>query len=341
MNDVSKKLRLVSGVKPTGNVHLGNYFGAMRQFVRLQDSYDCRIFIADLHALNQIHNPAELRNNTLEIAKTYLAIGLDPSKVTLFKQSDVPLVCELCWIFNSITSMSLLERAHAYKDSQAKNVPVNMGLFDYPVLMAADILIYGADVVPVGRDQKQHLEMTVDIGQKFNHVYGEVFKQPKALIGGEVRGVDESEIGTETGAVVGLDGRKMSKSYNNVIGLFDSMEVLQKKVMSIKTDSRGANEAKDPETDTVYAFYSLVASPENLSKLKERYLAGNISYKESKELLLEELKGFLAPIQAKKAELDANPEYVKRVLAEGAEKAEIEAKEMMQVVREKVGLALC
>lgn len=321
------KPRLLSGIKPTGNIHLGNYFGAMRQFLRLQDEYECYIFIADLHALNQIHNPAELSQNILEVAKAYLAVGLDPQKVTLFRQSSLPSHSELCWIFNSITSMGLLERAHAYKDAVAKGEKsIMVGLFDYPVLMAADILLYKPAVVPVGEDQQQHVEMAEDIAQRFNHLFGEVFPIPKGIIDPEMK------------TVMGLDGRKMSKSYGNVIGLFEDAESLRKKVMSIKTDSRTPEEPKDPDSCTVFAFHKLLTPEPALSELARRYREGGISYKESKELLYESLMNFLGPIQAKKAELDANPEYVRQVLAEGCTKAAAIADRTLEEVKKAVGL---
>jgi tryptophanyl-tRNA synthetase len=204
--------RCLSGIKPTGDIHIGNYFGAIKQFVDMQSEYENFIFIADYHALNQINNPQILSSGILEIAKAYLATGLDPQKTILFRQSDIPQTTELCWIFNSITPYSLMKRAHAFKDAEAKSLPINMGLFDYPVLMASDILIYDSEVVPVGQDQKQHVEMAQDIARIFNNFYGETFKIPEVLIKDEVA------------IVKGLDGRKMSKSYNNTIGLFDDKD---------------------------------------------------------------------------------------------------------------------
>lgn len=319
--------RLLSGIKPTGMPHIGNYFGAIRQWIDLQDAYDCYIFIADLHGLNQIYNPDELRGNILEITKTYIAAGLDPQRVTIFQQSALSAHAELAWIFNCITSMGQLERAHAYKDALAKGKPINVGLFDYPVLMAADILLYKAAVVPVGKDQQQHVEITVDIAQRFNHLFGETFPLPKAVI------LEEAAV------LPGLDGRKMSKSYNNVIGLFDSAEVLKKKIMSIVTDSKGPEEPKDPDTCTIFALHRLV-STEQLPELEQRYRAGQISYKESKEILLENMQHFLAPIQAKKIELDANPGYIFEVLAEGNQRAASIANATLQEVKEKTGLLL-
>ena len=218
--------RLVSGIKPTGSLHIGNYFGAMRQMLDLAGQYDAYIFIADLHAFNQVQDPAAMRANILDVLAAYLAIGLDPSSVTLFQQSAVPQHAELNVILNAITSMGLLERSHAYKDALANGKVSNVGLFDYPVLMAADILLYDPEVVPVGRDQQQHLEITADLAGRFNHLFGPQFQIPKALI----------QEGVAT--IPGLDGRKMSKSYGNTIGLFEPEETLRKKVMSITTDSK-------------------------------------------------------------------------------------------------------
>ncbi|HPV70679.1 MAG TPA: tryptophan--tRNA ligase [Candidatus Magasanikbacteria bacterium] len=320
--------RLLSGIKPTGEIHIGNYFGAMRQFLDLQNQFESFIFIADYHALNQLQNKDELSKNILEIAKAYLSIGLDPQKVVLFKQSDVPEVTELAWIFNCLTPIAELQRAHAYKDAVAKGNPINMGLFDYPVLMAADILMYNSEVVPVGQDQKQHLEMAQDMAKKFNNVFGETFKVPQERILGEVA------------TVIGLDGRKMSKSYKNTIGLFDDEKQVIKKVMGIKTDSKGATDPKDPKTDNIFALHKLFATPEELKELEQAYKEGKISYKESKELLGERINNFLQPIREKKLEWDANEKQVKEILISGAARARQEAKEMMKKVREKIGVEI-
>lgn len=318
--------RLVSGIKPTGDIHLGNYFGATKQFVELQDSYESYVFIADYHALNQIQDPSILRENILGIAKAYLSVGLNPSRVTLFKQSDINFHTELCWILNSITPLSLLKKAHAYKDANAKKESVNMGLFDYPVLMAADILLYDADVVPIGKDQKQHLEMTQQLARIFNNTYGETFKIPRELIKDEVA------------VIKGLDGQKMSKSYNNVIGLFDKKDTLAKKVMSIVTDSRGPSEPKDPDKCNVFYFHNLVSKDKKA--LRKRYLDGSISYKESKELLIDSLDSFIAPFRERKEELDKDTHYVLKVLSDGKEKAFGQAQSKMAIVKSKIGVML-
>ena len=319
--------RLLSGIKPTGDIHIGNYFGAMKQFVELQGRYESYVFIADLHALNQIHDPAELNRLIREIAVAYLAVGLDPEKVTLFQQSEVPAHAELCVMLNSICSMGLLERAHAFKDAQAKGKPVNVGLFDYPVLMAADILLYQTDVVPVGKDQQQHVEIAHDLAERFNHLFGATFKLPDTLIL------------EEAGVVTGLDGQKMSKSYNNVIGLFDEPEKLRKKAMSIVTDSREPAEPKDPDTCAVFALHKLV-SGDILEDLRARYLKGDISYKESKEMLAANLIAFTEPLRERQAEIAARPGYVRDVLDAGRDKARKTAEETLSIAKEHAGLII-
>jgi tryptophanyl-tRNA synthetase len=322
------KKRLVTGIKPTGDIHIGNYFGVMKDLLAYQNQYDCFIFIADYHALNQTHNPKKLKKDVLEVGKAFLAIGLDPQKATLFRQSEIGPVTDLCWILNSITPVGLLKRAHAYKDALAKNKPVNMGLFDYPVLMAADILIYEADVVPVGLDQKQHLEMTEEIARKFNNIYGETFKIPEPIIKKEIA------------QVKGIDGRKMSKSYNNTIGLFDPKEEVKRKVMSIVTDSRKADEPKDPETCNIFALHKLF-SKDQLEEIARGYRAGTISYQESKEILAKNINKFLEPIRKKGEELDKNPEIVIKALEEGGKRAKEIAQKILDEVKSKIGIKLC
>lgn len=299
----------------------------MKQMVEYQDAYDSYIFVADYHGLNQIHDGEVLRQNSVEIVKAYLAVGLDPEKVTLFRQSDVPLHTELAWIFNTITPMPMLELAHAYKDALASGKIASVGLFDYPVLMAADILLYDPEIVPVGSDQKQHVEIAREIARKFNNTFGQTFLEPKEMI-------------RESVAVVpGTDGRKMSKSYRNVIPLFATPDETIKLCMSIVTDSRGASDPKDPGTCNVFALHRLFQTAEELSDLEGRYRAGTISYKESKELLAEHVNRSFAPLRAKKMELDNDPGYIARVLANGKERAYARAATKMQHVREKCGFA--
>lgn len=310
---------LVSGVKPTGRPHIGNYFGAMKQFVKLQDTYESYIFIADLHALTTIQNKEELAQNTLDVALDYLAIGLDPKKVTLYKQSDVPQVAEAGWIFNCITTMPYLARAHAYKDAEAKNKEVNVGLFDYPLLMAADILVPDADVVPVGQDQKQHLEIARDTAEKFNRIFGETFKMPEPLILENVK------------VVPGTDGQKMSKSYGNTIPLFATDEEIKKAVMSIVTDSSG----ELPQN--VYAIHSLFKDKKSLDALYEKHKG---KYKNLKDALIADLITFTAPMREKRAELEKNKDAVIEILKEGGKKAHEHAEEKMAQVRKNVGFNL-
>jgi len=310
---------LLSGVKPTGKPHIGNYFGAMKQFVELQTSYESYVFIADLHALTTVQNRGELEENTINVILDYLSIGLDPKKVVIYKQSDVPQVTELGWIFNCITTVPYLMRAHAYKDAVANNKEPNVGLFDYPLLMAADILIQGADVVPVGQDQKQHVEIARDTAEKFNHIFGETFKLPEPLI---LKGV---------AAVPGIDGRKMSKSYGNTISLFATDEEVEGTVMSIVTDSSG----EKPEN--VYAIHALLKDKESLNNLYEENKG---EYKILKEMLIDDLKDFIRPMRERRQKLEQDKNTVLEVLREGGEVARERAEKKMEEIREKVGLKL-
>ena len=310
---------LLSGVKPTGKPHIGNYFGAMKQFVELQTSYESYVFIADLHALTTVQNRGELEENTINVILDYLSIGLDPKKVVIYKQSDVPQVTELGWIFNCITTVPYLMRAHAYKDAVANNKEPNVGLFDYPLLMAADILIQGADVVPVGQDQKQHVEIARDTAEKFNHIFGETFKLPEPLI---LKGV---------AAVPGIDGRKMSKSYSNTISLFATDEEIEKSVMNIVTDSSGER----PEN--VYAIHALLKDKEFLDNLYEENKG---EYKILKEMLIDDLKDFIRPMRERRQKLEQDKNTVLEVLREGGEVARERAEKKMEEIREKVGLKL-
>lgn len=310
---------MLSGVKPTGRPHVGNYFGAMRQFVELQDQYQAHIMLADLHALTTVKDAKQLKQDTLDLAIDYLAIGLDPNKVTLFKQSDVPEHSELAWIFDCITTMPYLMRAHAYKDAEAKNKELDAGTFTYPMLMAADILLYNTDVVPVGRDQKQHVEYARDTAEKFNRLFGETFKLPEPMILGEVE------------TVPGLDGQKMSKSYGNTIPLFAEDEEIRKLVMSIVTDSS----ASRPEN--VYQIHKLFKSADKLDALYEEKKG---KYKELKEALAEDVIAFITPLRQRRAEIAANPDEVIKILSNGAGEAREQAKLKMTKVRQVVGLDL-
>jgi tryptophanyl-tRNA synthetase len=322
----SRKI-LLSGVKPTGRVHIGNYFGAMKQFVELQNEYESYIFIADYHAVTTVQNKAELSQGIIDVALDYLAIGLDPKKVVLFKQSDVPQVHELNWIFNCITTMPYLMRAHAYKDAEAKNKEINVGLFDYPLLMAADILIQDADVVPVGQDQKQHVEYARDTAQKFNNTYNtDIFKLPEPIILENVE------------TVPGTDGRKMSKSYGNVIPLFATLDEIKKAVMSIPTDSKGVDEPKDPETNHIYNIHKLLLNEAERVALAARYKNGGMGYKEAKEALLEALEAFIKPMRERRAMLANDLDTVFDTLKEGGRRASLRAEKKLTEVRKSVGV---
>lgn len=315
---MSKKI-ILSGVKPTGVPHLGNYFGAMKQFVDLQKEHDGYIFIADYHALNFIQDKEEMEKNIVGILLDYLAIGLDPKKIIIFKQSDISEHTELAWIFDSFTTMPYLERAHAYKDAKAKDKEINVGTFNYPMLMAADILLYGPDIVPVGQDQKQHVEYARDTAEKFNRIFGETFKLPEPMI-------------LEHVAVVpGTDGKKMSKSYNNTIPLFAEYEEIKKCVMGIVTDSSGGI------PQNVYAIHKLIRSENELKKIYEEK-AGK--YKELKELLIEDLEKLIAPIRKKRKELEKDIPKALAILKTGGEKAKKIASKKMEEVRGKIGVSI-
>jgi len=324
---MNKKI-LLSGIKPTGRVHIGNYFGAMKQFVDLQDKYESYIFIADYHAMTTVQNRAELMQGIIDVALDYLAIGLDPKKAVLFKQSDVPQVVELAWMFNCITTMPYLMRAHAYKDAEAKNKEINVGLFDYPMLMASDILMQDADLVPVGQDQKQHVEYARDTAQKFNRIYGETFKMPEHFILPQVE------------TVPGTDGKKMSKSNDNIIPLFATDEEIKKAVMKIPTDSKGVDEPKNPDESLIFAIHKLVLDGDKLKKLEDKYKKGGMGYKEAKELLIKDLSAFIKPMREKREKLAQNMGSVLEILKEGGKKAAMNAEKKMKIIREKVGVEI-
>ena len=325
MNNTKKIV--LSGIQPSGRLHVGNYFGALRQFVNLQDDYQCYFMIADLHALISVQNAEQLREDTLNLVLDYLAVGLDPQKVTLFKQSDVPAHTEVGWIFNCITTMPYLMRAHAFKDAEAKNKEINVGKFDYPILMAADILLYDADVVPVGQDQKQHVEYARDIAEKFNRTFSDTFKLPEPLI--------MSEVAT----VPGIDGQKMSKSYGNTIPLFAEDDEIRKLVMKIVTDSKTPDEAKDPATDNIFALHKLFSS-DIIGELETRYKEGKIGYKESKEILADNIIKFISPIREKRKVLAANPDQVIAILRAGADRARTVTSTKLQTIKHAVGIDL-
>lgn len=319
---------LLTGVKPTGRPHIGNYFGAMKQVIDRQADFATNIiFIADLHALTTTQDATALNQDSLDIAIDYLALGLDPAKAILFRQSAVPAHSELCWIFNCITTVPYLQRAHAYKDATAKNHEVSVGTFDYPLLMAADILLYNTDVVPVGQDQKQHVEIARDTAEKFNRLFGETFKMPEPMILESVK------------TVPGLDGQKMSKSYGNTIPLFATDEEIKALVMKIVTDSKAPEEPKDPAKCNIFALHELFASPDELATLRERYEAGGIGYKESKEILIASMTKFIAPLRQRRESIAADPDKVLEILKQGADKARVLAEKKIGEVKMKTGLS--
>ncbi len=320
-------MRVLSGIQPTGRFHWGNYFGAIRQYIDLQNDNEAYYFIANLHALTTKRNREELRQNTLDAAMDLLALGLDPERATLFVQSDVPEVSELCWILMTITSRGRLERCHAYKEKKSKGLPADMGLFTYPVLMAADILAYDSNVVPVGEDQVQHIEVCRDLAKSFNHHYGEVFVIP------------EARIMPDAARVPGTNGEKMSKSYNNTIELFEDVQSMRKKVMRIETDSRPMEQPKDPEGDHLYQLYSLFVDETKRKALADLYRAGGFGYGQVKKMLADEAEAFFAPARERRAELEAHPERVLEILHEGAVRARRKAREVLDRVQHACGLS--
>jgi tryptophanyl-tRNA synthetase len=320
-------MRILSGIQPSGALHLGNYFGMMRPAIELQEKGEAFYFIADYHSMTSLFDADERRKNTLDVALDFLACGLDPKKSVFFKQSDLPEHTELAWLLSTVTPMSLLEKAHSFKDKSAKGIPINHGLFAYPVLMAADILLYDSNVVPVGRDQKQHVEMTRDIAIKFNETYGETFVIPEPQTKGE------------TAKVPGLDGEKMSKSYGNTLEIFGEEKALRKKVMGIKMDSRTPAEPKpDAEKNLAIELLKLVAPAEVAADFENRLRAGGLGYGDLKKALFENYWNYFADARKKRAELAANLDYVNRVLADGATKARALAQTVLKRARKNCGL---
>ncbi len=320
-------MRILSGIQPSGKLHIGNYFGMMRPALELAQRGEAFYFIADYHALTSITNPDELRQNVLDVALDFLACGLDPERTVLYRQSDVPQVTELTWILSNVTPLPMLENAHSYKDKIAQGLKPNAGLFTYPVLMAADILIVQGERVPVGKDQKQHLEIARDIAGAFNRQYSEVFVVP------------ESDIRSDVATLPGIDGRKMSKSYNNTIEIFGDEKAAKKKVMSIVTDSQPVEAPKmDLGNNIPLQIYKVVASADKARELEAKLAAGGYGYGEAKKELLAALTEFFAPYRAKRAELVKNVDYVHEVLQKSAARANAVANETMAKVRRAVGL---
>ncbi|MDX2081324.1 MAG: tryptophan--tRNA ligase [Terrimicrobiaceae bacterium] len=319
-------MRILSGIQPSGTPHLGNYFGMMKPAIELQDRGEAFYFIADLHALTTVHDPAALRANTRELALDFLACGLDPARSVFFRQSDIRGVTELAWILSTITPMGLLERCHSFKDKTARGLAASHGLFAYPVLMAADILIYDSDLVPVGRDQKQHLEVTRDLAVKMNETFGDVLRLP------------EPSIREDTAVVPGLDGAKMSKSYGNTIEIFAPENVLRKKIMGIKTDSTPVEAPKPIEGSAILGLYRLVASPGDVAVMEAEFQSGGVGYGDFKKRLFGAVWEYFAPMRARRAEIVADSGLVDRVLADGAARAGSVAEHVIARVRQAVGL---
>jgi tryptophanyl-tRNA synthetase len=320
-------MRVLSGIQPTGRFHWGNYFGAIRQYIDLQHEDAAFYFIANLHALNSVRDPASLRGWTLDAAIDLLALGLDPQRAVLFVQSDVPQVSELCWILLTGAPMGMLERCVAYKDKKAKGLPADAGLFNYPVLMAADILLYDSDTVPVGEDQLQHIEVCRDLAASFNHHFGQVFTMPKAKL------LDASK------KVPGIDGEKMSKSYNNTLELFEDPKAQRKKIMRIVTDSRPMEAPKEPENDHLFQLYSLVATDAERESMAALYRRGGFGYGEVKKAVADAAERFFAVPRARRAEVAADPKKIREILADGAARARRKAEEVLLRVKRACGLA--
>ncbi|MDR1109355.1 MAG: tryptophan--tRNA ligase [Deltaproteobacteria bacterium] len=319
-------MRVLSGIQPSGSLHIGNFFGMMRSMIGWQEKSELYCFIVNLHALTTVTDGALLARNTMEAAMDFLALGLDPGKSTFWVQGDVPEHAELTWILHNHTSMGLLERSHSYKDKIARNLTPSHGLFAYPVLMAADILLYQANLVPVGRDQKQHLEIARDIAGAFNHAYGETFVLPEP-------GIDD-----DLATIPGIDGQKMSKSYGNAIDIFLEKDELAHRVMSIVTDARAVSDVKDPDACNLFGIYRLFVGPEDQAELRERYLRPGLKYSAVKKELIEIIWDFFAPFRERRHELARRPDTVRQIMADGAVRARKVATITMDIVREKTGL---
>lgn len=321
-------MRVLSGIQSSGKLHLGNYLGAIKQHVELQDNHECFFFIANYHALTSIQDAAEMRDRTLDVALDYLALGLDPSRAALYRQTDLPEVCELAWILSCVTGKGLLERAVSYKDKIGRGIAPSMGLFSYPILQAADIVIVSAGAVPVGKDQVQHIEMTQDMVGYFNNTFGggdEILKRPEARL-------------NQAYTVPGIDGQKMSKSYGNAIDLFDTPKNTRKRIMSIVTDSTPVEAPKDPATCNVMAILSLMIDDAERAEWEQRYRAGGMGYGDVKKRLVEAFEAALGPARQRREQLVADPDYVEDVLVEGVKKARAVALPLMERVREVCGL---
>lgn len=319
-------MRILSGIQPSGKLHIGNYFGMMKPVVELQEKGDAYIFIANYHALTTVRDGDALRKSTEDVALDFLACGLDPEKAVFFRQSDIPEIPELTWLLSVLTPMGLLERCHSYKDKLARGIPARHGLFSYPVLMAADILAYQSNIVPVGRDQKQHVEVTRDIAIKFNNEYGELFTLP------------EPAIYENVAVVPGIDGQKMSKSYNNHIELFGTEKDTKARIMRIVTDSTPMDQPKDPSKCNIMALYKLFASESAITEMENKYRTPGFGYGEAKKSLFETMWAYLEPFRNKRRELENNKDYVAGILKKGADKAREEAGKTLRKARQAMGL---
>ncbi|KPJ99857.1 MAG: tryptophanyl-tRNA synthetase [Desulfobacterales bacterium SG8_35] len=319
-------MKILSGIQPSGQLHIGNYFGMMLPMIRNMEKGELYAFIVNLHALTSVHDQKKLAEGTLEAAADFIALGLDPDRCIFWVQGDVPEVTELTWILSTLTSMGLLERCHSYKDKVAKGIAPSHGLFSYPVLMAADILLYQAEIVPVGKDQKQHLEVARDIGMRFNHVFGETFIIPEPAI--------EESVAT----VPGIDGQKMSKSYDNTIPIFMEGKLLKKQVMAIQTDSTPVEDPKDPDACNLYNIFKLFAPADRLAEIRKLYLEGGAAYGYIKQELVEFIAAYFKEAREKRAELLQDKESLKKILARGALKAREKAAPTLDLVRQRVGL---
>ena len=324
-------MRILSGIQPSGVLHIGNYFGMIQPAIALQAEGEAFYFIANYHALTSVRNPDQLRENSRRVAIDFLACGFDPDRGTLFLQSDVPQVAELEWILSTVAPMGLLERAHSYKDKLARGMAASAGLFTYPVLMAADILIYDSDIVPVGKDQKQHIEITRDLAIKMNETYGSEPDRP-------IFRLPDPRIRPETETVPGIDGQKMSKSYGNTIDIFGEEKETRKRVMSIVTDSTPVEAPKNPDTSTIFQLFSLFGSKDEIAEMRDRFRKGGTGYGEFKKQLFDKLWDYFAPMRKRRQELLADKLYVDKVLVRGAQRANEVADGVMTRVRAAVGL---
>jgi tryptophanyl-tRNA synthetase len=319
-------MRVLSGIQPTGRFHWGNYFGAIQQYIDLQHEDAAYYFIANLHALTTVREPERLRELSLDAAIDLLSLGLNPERAVLFLQSDVPEVSELCWLLMTVTPMGLLERCHAYKDKKSKGLPADAGLFTYPVLMAADILAYDSDTVPVGEDQIQHIEVARDLAGSFNHLFGQVFTLPKA------------KVLEQTAKVPGTDGEKMSKSYDNTLDIFEDPKAQRKKIMRIVTDSRPMEQAKAPESDHLYQLYCLVATDDERQSMAALYRRGGFGYGEVKKALADAAERYFADARSRRAQLVAQPEQIRAILADGAQRARRKAGDVVDRAKRACGI---